>query len=101
MSGVRLSPLLFLAKKVNEETHLPDLTEEDLREGVRSVLELVTDQGSYSDPPFDGAARRLAWRAGYLTAMTDVVEALADEWGIQLTTETRRRTSHDTEGEHQ
>jgi len=76
-----------LLRQVNEETYAPELQDGDLREGVRSVLELADNEENYSDPPHTLESRRSAWRGGYLTAMRDVIEALADEWGITYTQE--------------
>lgn len=82
-----VSGMTGLLKLVNEETFSPELQDIDLREGVRSVLELLGDRENYSDPPYQGGTLRVAWQDGYTTAMRDVIEALADEWGITYTQE--------------
>lgn len=70
-----------LLRQVNEATYDPDLGEPNLREGVRSVLELISEPRDL-DPPYSTKLRRAAWAEGYEQAMIDVIEALADEWGV-------------------
>ena len=75
----------LLLRQVNRATHDQDLTEEDLREGARSVLELLSDR-ELLDPPGATPGRREAWVRGYEQCMVDIVEALADEWGVTTIT---------------
>lgn len=87
----------FLLKAVNKATYDPELTEEDLREGLRSVLELLADKDTYSDPPEElDRNEGSLWQWGYEQAMHDVLEALADEWGVTLNEEETREGDRET-----
>lgn len=68
-----------LLRQVNQATHDPDLEEGEMREGLRGVLELVSEP---LDAPFHNAVLANAWEQGYEQCMIDIIEALADEWGV-------------------
>jgi hypothetical protein len=59
--------------------HSKDRSLDDYTEGIAATLELI-------DQPWDfsGDVDVLTWRSGYEQCMTDIVEAMADEWGVPL-----------------
>lgn len=59
--------------------HDPDLDRKDLAEAFAASFELI-------DQPweFTGAKDVLIWREGYEQCMKDIVDAIADEWGVLL-----------------
>ena len=66
-----------------------------LTEGFAAVFELI-------DQPWDFSGDKdvLTWRDGYETCMKDIVDAIADEWGVQLPDDPTRSThgGNDAEG---
>lgn len=79
--------LCGLAKELTELTYSPDLDDEEMREGLRGVLELATDDEDRWDPPGVTKYERGMWRSGYQQAMADVMEAMADVWDVELIAE--------------
>ena len=72
-----------LAKELNEVTYDADLGSEVLREAVRGVLELATDDEARSDPPGLSELRRKAWREGFEQAMVDIIDVIAQEFNVE------------------
>jgi hypothetical protein len=59
--------------------HDPDLDRKDLAEGHAAAFELIDQPWEFS-----GAKDVLIWREGYEQCMKDIVDAIADEWGVVL-----------------
>jgi hypothetical protein len=64
---------------IGARMHELDLSIEDMREGFAAALELI-------DQPWDFSGNKdvLIWREGYEQCMKDIVDAIADEWGVAL-----------------
>jgi hypothetical protein len=64
------------------------LSRDDLDEAVFAALELI-------DQPWDftGDKAVLIWREGYEQCMQDIVDAIADEWGVSLPADPTREAS--------
>lgn len=62
----------------------------DLPEGFAAIFELI-------DQPWDfsGAKDVLIWREGYEQCMKDIVDALADEWGVTLPADPSRKATNE------
>lgn len=86
---------LALARELNQVTYDPGLQGEELREAVRGVLELATDEEVRNDPPGMSELRRLAWRAGFEQAMTDIIDVIAEEFGVATQTEITQEMNGD------
>lgn len=73
-----------------------DPARDNLPDGFAAVFELI-------DQPweFTGDKDVLTWRDGYETCMKDIVDAIADEWGVTLPPDPTRRShgGNDAEGE--
>lgn len=66
-------------------------TKRELAEATHDVLDLI-------DLPWDKCLDRdvLTWREGYETCMKDIVDAMADRWGVDLPEDPlRTKESHD------
>jgi hypothetical protein len=75
-----------LAHRMHEKPNR--LSRDDLDEAVFAALELI-------DQPWDFAGERdvLIWREGYEQCMQDIVDAIADEWGVSLPADPTREAS--------
>lgn len=73
-----------------------DISRADLPEGFAAVFELI-------DQPWDftGDKEVLIWREGYEQCMKDIVDAIADEWGVSLPADPLRTQENSHEGEGQ
>lgn len=82
-------------KALAEALHDPDLDRADLAEGIAASLELIEQPWEFS-----GDKEVLTWRDGYETCMKDIVDAIADEWGVTLPTDPTRSQhgGNDAEG---
>ena len=76
--------------------HDPDLDRKDLAEALAAAFELI-------DQPweFTGAKDVLIWREGYEQCMKDIVDAIADEWGVSLPADPLRTKENNDGGEGQ
>lgn len=65
--------------------HDPDLDRKDFAEALAASFELI-------DQPWDftGDKDVLVWREGYEQCMQDIVDAIADEWGVELPADAAR-----------
>lgn len=64
-----------------------------LAEGLGAAFELI-------DQPWDftGDKTVLVWREGYEQCMKDIVDAIADEWGVALPADPLRSQENNHEG---
>jgi hypothetical protein len=74
----------------------PDMYLESHTEAFVAAFELI-------DQPweFTGAKDVLIWREGYEQCMKDIVDAIADEWGVALPADPLRTKENDRGGEGQ
>jgi hypothetical protein len=79
--------ICHVGKELTGLTHDVELEDSEMREGLRAVLDLATAEEERWDPPGDTARDRELWRSGYEQCMADIVEALADVWQVEVTTE--------------
>ena len=76
--------------------HAPDRTLDDYTEGIAAALELIDQSWEFSGDPVV-----LTWREGYEQCMTDIVDALADEWGVTLPADPIRTKEMERSGDAQ
>lgn len=72
------------------------LTIKALNTGYEAAFELIDQEWD-----FTGDREDLIWREGYEQCMTDIVEAIAEEWGVTLPEDPMRKVKDrgDTDGE--
>lgn len=76
--------------------HAKDRTLDDYTEGIAAALELIDQPWDFSGDP-----AVLTWREGYEQCMTDIVDALADEWGVALPVDPMRAKEKERNGDVQ
>lgn len=54
---------------------------ESLSDGYEAIFELIEQEWDISTVDFNATAEKV-WRAGYEQAIVDIVDAIADEWGV-------------------
>lgn len=68
----------------------------DIEESLVATFELIEQPWD-----FDGRRDALIWREGYEQCMKDIVDAIADEWGVTLPPDPLRSQENIDEGEGQ
>jgi hypothetical protein len=76
--------------------HSKDRSLDDYTEGIAGALELIDQPWDFSGDP-----AVLTWREGYEQCMTDIVEAIADEWGVALPVDPIRAKEIERDGDGQ
>lgn len=83
----------LLTHALHDREDGPSCTEK--REALVAAFELIEQPWDFS-----GDKEVLTWRDGYETCMKDIVDAIADEWGVELPDDPTRSThgGNDAEG---